>query len=478
MPYSLSISPSIFQTFINEAFWEFLHRFVIVYIDDILIYSQNWPNIASTSSRSSPSSAITVSTSSWKNASSIVHLYSSWVTSSRPRRLMRPPPERVRYCPKRSVILHSIPVLLPKAVTGGAKLRHHKNLKYIREAKRLNPRQARWAPFFTLFNFKIICRPGSKNISADALSRLYSNNQSVKPEPILPSNLIVSPIRHSPGGPLSRHSLRRKAQKAKSFFPLPYVKAFWAQLIGLWALDTPAANGPSRSYNLDTGGPVCAGIPSGKLVPLRIPQRPWSHIGVDFVTDPPAAEGNTCILVMVDHFSKMCKFSLSRVYPLRWRRLRFCSNTYSVTSACQRGSCRTGTSIYLSHERPDRKIQELGRYLRAYGHEDQHSWSRFLPWAKYAQNSLRQDTTGLTLFQCVLWYQPPLFPWTEKPSNVPAVDHWFRERECGTQLITISNGPCDNTRDLLTSEEDLLLITILGISRGQPCHKPLLHWSV
>ncbi|KAL0203326.1 hypothetical protein M9458_001347, partial [Cirrhinus mrigala] len=54
---------------------------------------------------------------------------------------------------------------------------------------------------------------------------------------------------------------------------------------------------------------------------------------------------------------------------------------------------------------------------------------RFLPWAEYAQNSLRQDTTSLTPFQCVLGYQPPLFPWTEEPSNVPAVDHWFRDGE-------------------------------------------------
>ncbi|KAI2656084.1 Transposon Tf2-8 polyprotein [Labeo rohita] len=41
MPYGLSISPSNFQTFMNEAFREFLHRFVVVYIDDILIYSRN-----------------------------------------------------------------------------------------------------------------------------------------------------------------------------------------------------------------------------------------------------------------------------------------------------------------------------------------------------------------------------------------------------------------------------------------------------
>ncbi len=82
-----------------------------------------------------------------------------------------------------------------------------------------------------------------------------------------------------------------------------------------------------------------------------------------------------------------------------------------------------------TNDQTERKIQELGRYLRAYCQEDQHSWSRFLPWAKYAQKSLRQNTTGLTPFQCILGYQPPLFPWTGEPSEVPAVDHWFRASE-------------------------------------------------
>ncbi|XP_053499602.1 uncharacterized protein LOC128619445 [Ictalurus furcatus] len=48
----------------------------------------------------------------------------------------------------------------------------HKNLEYLRTAKRLTPRQARWALFFTRFHFTLSYRPGSKNTKADALSRL------------------------------------------------------------------------------------------------------------------------------------------------------------------------------------------------------------------------------------------------------------------------------------------------------------------
>ncbi|KAK3510955.1 hypothetical protein QTP70_027806 [Hemibagrus guttatus] len=77
----------------------------------------------------------------------------------------------------------------------------------------------------------------------------------------------------------------------------------------------------------------------------------------------------------------------------------------------------------------ERKIQEVGRFLCTFCHDHQESWSQFVGWAEYAQNSLRQPTTGLTPFQCVLGYQPPLFPWDGEPSDVPAMDYWFWESE-------------------------------------------------
>lgn len=39
MPFGLANAPSVFQAFVNEVFWDMLRSQVVVYIDDILVYS-------------------------------------------------------------------------------------------------------------------------------------------------------------------------------------------------------------------------------------------------------------------------------------------------------------------------------------------------------------------------------------------------------------------------------------------------------
>ncbi len=74
-------------------------------------------------------------------------------------------------------------------------LTDHRNLEYIRSAKRLNPRQARWSLFFSCFDFKVTYRPGSKNGKADALSKQIDHlPTSNTAEPILPSTIILAPV--------------------------------------------------------------------------------------------------------------------------------------------------------------------------------------------------------------------------------------------------------------------------------------------
>ncbi|KAI2665917.1 Transposon Tf2-9 polyprotein [Labeo rohita] len=74
-------------------------------------------------------------------------------------------------------------------------LTDHKKLEYLRSAKRLNPRQARWAMLFTRFDFTVTYRPGSKNTKADALSRQSDKvNYHDIEENIIPEVLLIAPI--------------------------------------------------------------------------------------------------------------------------------------------------------------------------------------------------------------------------------------------------------------------------------------------
>lgn len=70
-----------------------------------------------------------------------------------------------------------------------------KNLAYIRTAKRLNSLEARWAFFFSRFDFTLTYRPGSRNIKPDALSHQYfSEDPNCTPDPILPPGRIIAQL--------------------------------------------------------------------------------------------------------------------------------------------------------------------------------------------------------------------------------------------------------------------------------------------
>ncbi|KAK3523590.1 hypothetical protein QTP70_002725 [Hemibagrus guttatus] len=274
-------------------------------------------------------------------------------------------------------------------------LTDHKNLEYLRAAKRLNPRQARWALFFTRFKFTISYRPGSKNVKADALSRIYGPDiASEDPEPVLPEKIFASPISWSEGTLPESVDVKRYVQGCR---------------------ECAMSKSPRH-------------LPAGKLLPLPVPNRPWSHLGIDFIVDLPASEGS---LETAEYlFNHVFRYYGLPEDIVSDRGPQFTSRVWRAFFK------RLGVTISLSsgyhpqtNGQTERKIQEIGRFLRTFCHSHQESWSQFLGWAEYAQNSLRQSTTGLTPFQCVLGYQPPLFPWDGEPSDVPAVDYWLRESE-------------------------------------------------
>ncbi|KAK3569650.1 hypothetical protein QTP86_002648 [Hemibagrus guttatus] len=376
MPYGLSNAPSVFQRFMNEIFQDMLHKFVVVYIDDILIYS---PNL------SDHFLGYVISPEGIQMDCAKVEAIKSWPQPGTVKDLQR---------------FLGFANFYRRFISG--------------EAKRLKPRQARWALFFTRFNFCVTYHPGNKNTKANALSRIHSPDPlPEEPEPILPPDLFVCPITW-----LLDDDIRAATVEEPATPGGPDGKAYVPTSLCLSLLDSVHASlgssHPGRQRTLSLlkewywwpnmaedvsrfvrGCSVCAMVstsrclPEGKLVPLPIPCRPWSHLGIDFAMDLPVSNGFTTILITVDRFSKACELIPLKGLPTALETMEaLFSNIFryfgivsdrgpQFISRVWRGFFKLlGVSVSLSsgyhpqtNGQTERKIQEIGRYLRAYCHD-------------------------------------------------------------------------------------------------------------
>ena len=346
----------------------------------------------------------------------------------------------------------------------------HMNQTYIRDAKRLGPRQARWALMFSRFNFTLTYRPGSKNVRADALSRLFpsvGNPPSCSPQVILPSTRVVGVV---------TWGLESAVRAVQRTHPIPAGghrnRLFVPESVRSWVLQWghssqfachPGVTRTSLFLRRRFWWPtleadvrefvaackVCAWSkashrpPAGLLRPLPIPGRPWSHVALDFVTGLPTSQGNTAILTMVDRFSKMVHFAplpklpsaaetadllVSQVVRLHGIPQDIVSDRGpQFTSRVWQPFCRgIGAMVSLSsgyhpqtNGQAERANQALEATLRCVTTSNPASWSQRLPWVEYAINTMVSSATGLSPFQCALGYY--LFPSQETEVAVPSV---------------------------------------------------------
>ncbi|KAK3536390.1 hypothetical protein QTP86_008851 [Hemibagrus guttatus] len=258
-------------------------------------------------------------------------------------------------------------------------------------------------------------RPGSKNGKADALSRKFETaDEPVLTEPILPVPAILAPV---------CWNLVEEIQRAHAEDPPPadcpptkiFVPLQFCIQVMQWVHEAPSSGHPGiRRYTqlvrrrfwwpslaLDVEGhvqacPTCAQartsrqLPEGLLEPLPIPQRPWSHLSVDFLTDLPDSGGYTAVLVVVDRFSKGCELIPLKGLPSAMQTAEalfvhvFRNFGLPEDIVSDRGSqftswvwgslcARLGIGVSLSSNyhpqsngQAERLNQEIGRFLRSY----------------------------------------------------------------------------------------------------------------
>ncbi len=341
----------------------------------------------------------------------------------------------------------------------------------------LNPRQARWALFFTRFRFTVTYRPGTKNTKADALSRQTEKvNQTNNNDNIIPEKILVAPVQWDIMTEIEQLNLQNppppESPADRTYVPEPLRPRLITQVHTSPSSGHPGINAPLICSGTASGGPHYSltqpnlykiaplatppnlpGSSQPLLNPLPTPRRPWSHIAIDFITDLPNSQGHTTILTIVDRFSKACRLiplpklptSLETAELLCNHAFRFYGLPDDIVSDHGPQFTSRVWSAFFKHlnvnisltsgyhpqsnGQTERLNQEVIRFLRAYCQQHQADWSRYLFWAEYAQNSLTKPATGMTPFKCVLGFQPPVFPWSGEPTDLPTITDWLQHSE-------------------------------------------------
>lgn len=354
-------------------------------------------------------------------------------------------------------------------------LTDHKNLMFLESAKRLNPRQARWALFFTRFDFCVTFRPGSKNIKADALSRSFHACQLPEgpPEPILPANIIVAAATADLASEIlaGQHLAPPDTPTDKLFVPAHLRLRLLGECHNSVLCGHPGINAtkelisrefwwPSISRDVQafvTSCSTCARSknpktrPMGELHPLPIPDRPWSHLSMDFITDLPCSDSKTVIWVVVDRFSKMCHLISLRKLPtakvlaslfidhivrihgipeniVSDRGVQFVSRFWKAF--CHKIDISLSFSSAFHPEtngQTERLNQSVEQFLRCYVADNQHQWSRYLSLAEFAINNRVNTSSGISPFFCNMGFHPRFGSFSLSTSVVPEVNSFAQE---------------------------------------------------
>ena len=166
-----------------------------------------------------------------------------------------------------------------------------------------------------------------------------------------------------------------------------------------------------------------AEMPVGKLRPNKVPERPWQHILVDFITKLPMSKGHDLILVVCNRFSKIFHFVATTEKTAAERLVRlFRDNVWKLHGLTEyvisdRGpqfaagltkelnkmlgiETKLSTAYYLQPDRQtERTNQKLEQYLRMYVNHRQNNWSEWLATAEFAFNNKVHTATKMSPFK-------------------------------------------------------------------------------
>ncbi|KAJ0578410.1 putative nucleotidyltransferase, Ribonuclease H [Helianthus annuus] len=207
----------------------------------------------------------------------------------------------------------------------------------------------------------------------------------------------------------------------------------------------------------------------GLLQPLPIPNHVFSDISMDFIGGLPKSQGKDSIFVVVDRLTKYSHFMalthpysaaqvaqvfLDQVYKLHgWpdtivsdRDPIFVSQFWKEFTALQ------GIQLALStahHPQTDGQTEVVNRclesYLRCMVMDKPTGWVKWLSLAEFWYNTNYHNALGITPFQALYGYPPPLFvPYVPRDVRTAAVNEVLQDREETIKLLRFALQKAQN----------------------------------
>ncbi|GKC72727.1 putative reverse transcriptase domain-containing protein [Tanacetum coccineum] len=277
---SFEYEKKIFQRRHSELDMVIMNKFVIVFIDDILIYSKN---------KMEHEERLKVILELLKKE----ELYAKF--SKCEFWLPKGNKQEAAFQLLKQKLCSAPNLALPEGsedfiIYCDASIKDHKSLQHILDQKELNMRQRHWLELLNDYDCEIRYHPGKANVVADALSR-KEQNKPLRTEARKPENIKNEDV----GGMLIENSKDPEKLRTEKLEPRTD--------------GTLCLNG--RRWLPCYGDPrtVIMHESSGLLVQPEIPQWKWDNITMDFVMKlPKYSQGYGTIWVIVDRLTKSSIF--------------------------------------------------------------------------------------------------------------------------------------------------------------------------
>ncbi|KAK7913158.1 hypothetical protein WMY93_013369 [Mugilogobius chulae] len=411
MPFGLTNAPAVFQALVNDILRDMLNKFVFVYLDDILIFSSDLD-------------------------SHISHV----------KQVLRTLLDNQLYVKAEKCEFHVSSVsFLGMVVAQGQLKMDQDKVQAVKDwptpsCRKDVQRFLGFANFYRKFikNFSSIAAPlhvltSSKfqfSWSAQAEEAFQKLKNLFTSAPVLtlpqPSQQFVVEVDASDvgiGAVLSQRSV-----KDNMLHPC----AFLSKKLS------------SSERNYDVG--------DRELLAIKVALEEWRHL-LEGTEQP--------FLVWTDHKNLEYLKSAKRLNPRQARNVLSDRGPQFVAQFWKAFCHLLGATVSLSsgyhpqtNGQTERVNQVLESGLRCLTSQNPSSWSKVLVWLEYAHNTLPNASTGLSPFQCVFGYQPPLFPALEREVNVPSAQAlvrrcrrtWLRARHALLQSSDIYKRAADRKR--------------------------------